>query len=202
MKVKVPVLPGETVKANIGGKLMEFVVTEYMYIPNRMCIRVGNENYHAEDLFGEPTTKELEIPSPLPEEIVWYHNGNKVKVTTEMDAYCCLARFHHQNKQASAIIPTVEYTIGSPLADNVFGMTICSVLPADFPDMKSISKGDEFSYTLVNNRFTVIVRGVQQKDSTAERPGYIEAALQCHETGEEFLVYKVLLDDMHEMNLF
>ena len=38
MKIKVPVLPGETVKANIDGKLMEFVVTEYIYVSNKMCI--------------------------------------------------------------------------------------------------------------------------------------------------------------------
>ena len=202
MKIKVPVLPGETVNANIEGKLMEFVVTEYIYVPNKMCIAIGDENYHAEDLFGESAPKELEIHSPLQEEITWHYNGNKVKATTEMDSYSCLARFHHQNKQASAIIPTVSYVIGASLANNVFSTVNCSDLPADFPDMRSISKGDEFSYTLVNNRFTVTVRGVQQKDSTAERPGYIEAALQCHETGEEFLVYKVLLDDLHEMNLF
>lgn len=202
MKIKVPVLPGETVKANIDGKLMEFVVTEYIYVPNKLCIMVGNDNYHAEDLFGESATKELEIHSPLQEEITWHYNGNKVKATTEMDSYSCLAGFHHQNKQASAIIPTVAYVIGASLSDNVFGMVNCSDLPVDFPDMGSINKGDEFSYTLVNNRFTVTVRGAQQKDSTAERPGYIEAALQCYETGEEFLVYKVLLDDLHEMNLF
>ena len=53
MKIKVPVLPGETVNANIEGKLMEFVVTEYIYVPNKMCIAIGDENYHAEDLFGE-----------------------------------------------------------------------------------------------------------------------------------------------------
>lgn len=199
MKIKVPVLPGEVGVTTINEETIEFVATEYRYDLYGLCYNIGYYTIKADDCAPKSgkIMKELEIPDLLSigSKLEWEYAGETVSAEISRAMYYCRGIEKCQNKQASAIIPYIEYWLVDATDDVNEWFVYSSILPNDFPKLESLTEGSEINYTLDGNKFTAVVKKIRRDESCEQRPAHLSVILTCKQTQEEFLVSKCFYSD-------